>query len=258
MIQNSFTAKELFTMAYLLKKQKMYGLPYEMGKKQHEEMQLVIDELLTQGIVQMDMDGNIEVLPAYGDLVNIYCDCNKCLTINVRKEDMTTQSLIFWVYNNTCFMAECVDDHYIFSPIDDFIVKATIVDLLCTVDADILSEPVVIPQISVIKAKRACTKGKYNDAIQIIRQCGASSDVCNAIVSGLEERAYYFGLVYMDIHTGVCDKKELTYLCTNKILLSLEQTTVNFRTCAVFTPIDCHDMHNAVNTYVNEFMSKED
>ena len=57
MKQSSFTATELYGMAYLMKKQKMYGIPNAMGTDRNIALQTVLDGLVSQGIANMDMDG---------------------------------------------------------------------------------------------------------------------------------------------------------------------------------------------------------
>ena len=65
------------------------------------------------------------------------------------------------------------------------------------------------------------------------------------------------GLVYMDMLTGSCQKQDLSYICSDGILLSLGQTVANLRTCATFTPTHRQDMHEAVMALVNNFLEKE-
>lgn len=256
MRQSSFTAKELYGMAYLAKKQKMYGVPDAMGADRKAELQTVLDGLVSQGIADMDMDGKITLRADYFPTVSYYCDCEKCLTVNVRKEDSTEQSVIFWLHNDGGVMAEVMDDRYVFSAVDMDTVKAMVNGLLCTDSTKELTAPVVIPQLDIVKAKRACLRGNYAEAVRMMRQSGADSRISNAIVSGLQGHAYYLGLLYMDMQTGTCRKKDLSFLYSDGMILSLGQTVANLRTCATFTTITREDMHDTVRSFVNEFAQK--
>ena len=256
MKRSCFTAKELFGMAYLMKKQKMYGIPDAMGAERNMTLQDVLDDLLSQNIAEMDIDGRITLKSEYFPTVNIFCDCQKCLTVNVHTENMSEHSVIFWQQDAVFYMAEVIDDRYVLAQTDEEMVKAMVSGLLFGGDTRIAAYVDVIPQMSIVKAKRVCEKGDYSQAINLIRQCGVSSDVCNVIVSGLCGNAYYLGLVYMDMRTGVCQKRESSFLGSNKTLLSLGQTTANLRTCATFTSVKREEMHNDVKSLVNSFLDK--
>lgn len=258
MLQSSFTAKELFGMAYLMKKPKMYGIPDAMGAERNFALQAVLDELVSQNIVDMDMDGQITLRPEYFATVSAYCDCQKCLTVNMRAEDKTEHSFIFWLRDAECTMAEVVDDRYVFSRTDAAMVEAVVGQLLCSAETRELTSEVVIPQLALVKAKRACVKGDFPEAIRILRQKGATSNVSNAILSGLQGNAHYLGLVYMDVQVGECQKQELSYIYKEGVLLSLGQKIANLRTCATFTQMKCEDMHEEVNVLVRSFLEKKE
>ena len=257
MKQTSFTAKELFGMAYLMKKQKMYGIPNAMEQERNFMLQAVFDGLVAQNIADMDMDGVVTLRPAYFETVDTCCDCQKCLTLNVRTEDRTEHSYIFWLRNAAYTMAEVVDDRYVFSKTEGVMVEAMVNGLLCAPEVGTLTAEAVIPQLEIVKAGRACKKGDYAEALRIIRRGGATADVSNTIIAGLQKNAYYLGLVYMDMQTGDCQKQDLSYVCNEGVLLSLGQTVANLRTCATFTPIKREDMHDAVKVLVHRFLEKE-
>lgn len=257
MKQASFTAKELFGMAYIMKKKKMYGIPDAMEKEHNAALQVVLDGLVSQNIADMNMDGQITLHPEYFATVDTYCDCQKCLTVNARTENKTEHSFIFWLKDSECIMAEVIDDHYVFSQTDSDMVRAIIDRLLYTGEIHVSATEMVIPQLELVKAKRACVKGDYAEMTRVVRQCGATQDVSNAIVAGLQGNAYYVGLVYMDIQTGICQRQDLSYICNDGVLLSLGQTVANLRTSVTFTPVKCEDMHNAAKVLVNIFLEKE-
>lgn len=258
MKQASFTAKELFGMAYLTKKPKMYGIPNATGLEHNFVLQAVLDSLVSQNIADMDIDGQITLRPEYFATVSTYCDCQKCLTVNMRAEDKTERSYIFWLQDDECTMAEVAGNLYVFSSIDAAMVEAMVGQLLCSAEVRELTSEVVIPQLALVKAKRACVKGDYVEAIRIIRQGGATSNISNVILSGIQGNAYYMGLVYMAMQTGECQKQDLSYIYKEGVLLSLGQTIANLRTCATFTPIKCEDMHSAVNVLIHSFLEKKE
>lgn len=258
MKQASFTAKELFGMAYLVKKEKMYGVPDVLGTERNIALQTVIDELVSQKIADINIDGQIALRPEYFSTVNTYCDCQKCMTVNARTEDGTECSYIFWIKDAEYVLAEVVDNQYVFTSTDPDMIKALISQLLCSYQAIELTPMVVIPQLELVKAKRTCVKGDFAETTRIIRQCGASPAVSNAIVAGLQGNAYYLGLVYMDMQTGECQKQDLSYVCNDGVLLSLGQTVANLRTCGTFAPINCEDMHDAVKALMHRFLEKKE
>lgn len=258
MKQASFTAKELFGMAYLAKKEKMYGVPDVLGTERNVALQTVIDELVSKKIADMNIDGQTALRPEYFSTVNTYCNCQKCMTVNARTEDGAEHSYIFWLSDAEYALADVVDDQYVFTSTCPDMIKALVSQLLCSAQAKELTPVVVIPQLELVKAMRTCVKGDYAGTTRIIRQCGASPDVSNTIVAGLQGNAYYLGLVYMDMLTGECQKQDLSYICNDGVLLSLGQTVANLHTCATFTPVKCEDMHDAVKVLVHSFLEKKE
>ncbi|MBE6947723.1 MAG: hypothetical protein E7454_05685 [Ruminococcaceae bacterium] len=256
MKQSSFTAKELFAMAYLLRKPKMYGIPNVMGADRNVSLQVVLDELVSQGVADMDMDGHISLRPEYYTMVNGFCDCQKCLTVNARYNEASMQNIIFWLYDDSWIMSEVIDDRYVFSQADADTIRAIVNNSFCTAEMQELKPEVVIPQVQIGKAKRACLKGNFVEAFRMIRQYGADSDTSSTIVAGLQGSSYYLGLVYMDMQSGACQKQDCSFLYSDSVLLSLDQTVANFRTCATFTPITCADMRHKVNSLLDSFLTK--
>lgn len=256
MKQSSFTAKELFGMAYLMKKQKMYGIPDAMGTERNAVLQAVLDGLVSQGIANMDIDGHITILPEYMTTVNSICDCQKCLTINVRKSDAEEQSFIFWAIDGVWVMSEVVEDRYVFSQTDADMIRAIAVGLLNVGEVRELNSQAIVPQLDIVKAKRACAKGDHIEANRIIRQCGVDPTTSNVITAGLCGHTYYLGLVYMDMRSGNCEKQDMSFICNDRVLFALDQTVANLRTCATFTSISCDDLCNRVDSLLSSFLEK--
>jgi hypothetical protein len=256
MKQSSFTAKELFAMAYLLRKHKMYGIPNAIGPERNAVLQTVFDGLVAQGVADMDIDGHITVRSEYFAMINTICDCQKCLTINVRKDDAREHSLIFWAYNGAWVMSEVVEDRYVFSKTDTDMIKAIYEGFLYAGETKVLSSQAVVPQMDIVKAKRACLTGNYTEAVRLVRQCGIDPVISNVIADGLQGNAYYLGLVYMDMRQGDCKKQEVSFICSDGVLLSLDQMVANLRTCATFTPISRDDLRNRVDFLLNSFLEK--
>lgn len=258
MKQASFTAKELFGMAYLMRKRKMYGIPDVLGPERQIAIQDAIDALISQDIATMDMDGKIALQPVYAETVNTYCDCRKCLTVNVRLEDGVEHSYIFWQQADSYTMAEVVDDRYVFSRVDAQMVAAMVGQNLWKGESRAELSETVIPQLEIVKAKRVCKKGDCVEAARMIRRHCADGAVSNVIDAGLQETSYFLTVVYMDMQTGQCQKKERIYIADKDLLLSLGETTVNFRTCATFTPVTGGEMQAAVGALVDGFLDEKE
>jgi len=254
MKQSSFTAQELFAMAFLMNKQKMYGIPDVMGQARTVALQEALDGLVAQGVADMNIDGQIHLREDYHRLVDSYCDCNRCLTVNVRKQTGAEESVIFWLYDSSYFMAEVMDEHYVFSRADAETVSALITQALYKEHTEKSDWELVIPQTELLKARRACIRGKLEEATQILRQNGAGVNVASFVIQGLQKNAYYFGVVSMLIENSACEKKDLTYLVNDNSALRLDQTVANLRTCAKFSSVSSEEMQHTVKTLVDEFM----
>lgn len=256
MIQYGFTARELFCMAYLTQKKKMYGIPDQMGTDRQAMMQSVIDSLIDKQIAVMDMDGHVSLADEYCELISFVSDCRKCLTINIQKEDQTTQSVILWKYNGRYLMAEAIGERYVMSAVDQSMIRAMTPSVIPKREYSDQTAEAVIPRIELVKAKRFCQSGKQEDAIRVLRQNGADERLASAIAEGLSERAYYLGILYMDVKQDECAKMESAFLSNQDVLLQLSQTIVNFRTCAVFSEVTSESMQNAIAQTIENFLNE--
>ena len=256
MKQSAFTAQELFCMAYLMRKPKMFGIPNVMGKEPEKTLQSVIDNLITQQIAAMDMDGRVSLCEEYRALVDAISDCKKCLTINVQRENRNTQNMIFWLYNGQGMMAEVIGERYIFSAADEVMVRALVDGVLDSNACNKQVADTVIPHIQMVKAKRHCQNGELEAAIRLLRQNGADDEIACVLVDGLLEKANYLGALLMDMRSGECVKTKKAYLSSGGVLLTLNETVINLRSCIAFSGITTDDMRCEMKALVDSFLER--
>ena len=255
-----FTAQELFAMAYISRKQKMYGIPDCFAGLQQAERQLAIqlacDQLSKDSIMQMNADGQYVLNCEYDLLLSFVCDCSRCLTVAIQKGPGSGVNLIFWKKDGQFLQAEAIGNRYFFSLPEPFLIAGCYKDVLKG-GLECNGIPVEIPQIVLTKAKRLCGDRKLDEALRILRQNGANETEAAVIMQGLEEKACYIGMLLMKVDHGVCHIEEHAFLSSRNIVMELSHTVSNFRTCARFTPASVSQAESALATVVQKFLNDE-
>lgn len=258
MVRQSYTAKELFCMAYIQNKQKMYGIPDGFGAMPREmriaEIQRISDGLTDEGIIEMDMDGSVELNESCKAMLDYICECDMCLTLNVQKSPNGLQSYMFWQHNSSYMMAEVIGDRYLLSTADAFTIRGLVEQAWDNDKESSIPDKIIVPQLALVKAKRRIGEEKTEDAFRILRQNGADEKAAQIILSGLSEKAGYLGVLLMDNHTGECKKQEYCYLFDNDVIFALSQQVLNFRTCAVFSGVDSKAVQETLTSAVDNFL----
>ena len=249
-----FNAQELYVLAALSGKKKMYGIPNGFEWLPDDEVnvvrQEVSDALLEEGILSMDFDGEISVSPDYRTLVNAFCDCKRCLTVNRQEPDGNFNDQIFWYYKGTITQATADEGSYFFSEVSPSEVKAELLnDEWKSTDFPAYVET-IIPQIFLEKAKRYALKNT-EETLRILRQNNADERTAAILCDGLQCRAHYFRIILMDMSSGECVKSEKSWLESRGITVSMNTTIVNFRTCTKFVETE----EKCVKAEIAEFVS---
>lgn len=256
MKQSCFSAQELICMAKLCGKKVIHGIPDGFAAISEEDMpvvfQQVYDVLIKKRIAELNFDGRMFLYDEYTELINICCDCDKCLTVNIQRTDHTASDYIFWHFHDTFHMAEVIEDSYVFSKIDAALIGPMISEPGFPCGNTVASSELVIPQTELLKAKRQCKGGSFDSAVRILRQNGADERLSHIIADGLGEKAAYIGLLYMDNREG--GQTEKAYLSSQGAAFELSQTIVNFRTCAVFKEVDGTNVKREISALVDLFL----
>ena len=256
-----FTAQELYVLAATAGKGKMYGIPDGFAWVPDEELQAarqqVSDALLEEDVLAMDFDGKLSVAADYQELVDVYCDCKKCLTVNRQSTDGKSEDLIFWQKDGNIYRAEIDEDWYAISNVSPFEAEASVVAENWPERTSQPSADVIIPQIALTKAKRYAMNGNTEEAHRILRQNGADDRTAAVLCDGLQERAQYVGLLLMDMRSGDCKKTESAFLSSRGINFVMGTTVVNFRTCTTFTECEGAEAQRQIKELVSAFLRTE-
>ena len=128
MKQQLFSAQELYCMAKLSGKKRMFGIPngFEAIPDEYRaaEVEKVCDDLRAKNIAAMDFDGRTTLLADYTELIAIICNCDSCLTVNYQSSIGRSDAVIFWRKGNTYLRADADNGHYVFIPDDQTGVRA--------------------------------------------------------------------------------------------------------------------------------------
>ena len=255
-----FSAQELYVLAAAAKKEKMYGLPDGFSWMPEEEMPVahrqIADALLDEGVLVMDFDGKTSVAAEYVEMVNVYCDCSKCLTLNRQKENGVSEDKIFWQYNERMYCAEAQEDDYVFHTVSGPEIQADLAQEKWT-SVGAAGMETVIPQIALTKAKRYAIKEKTEEALRILKQNGADNRTAAVLYDGLREKAQYLGLLLMDMSSGTCEKTEKAWLNGRGVIYSMGKTVVNLRTCTVFTEVEREAVSQDIEKLAAAFFRRE-
>lgn len=256
-----FTAQELYVLAETAGKSKMYGIPdgfaWVPGEELRAMRQQIGDALLEEDILEMDFDGKLNVAADYQELVGVYCDCQKCLTINRQSNDGRSEDMIFWQKDKNIYRAEIDEDWYAIGKVSPFEAEASVI---AENWPERLSQPlaeVVIPQIALTKAKRYAMSGNTEEALRILRQNGADDRTAAVLCDGLREKAQFIGLLLMDMRSGNCEKTESAFLSSRGITFAMRTTIVNFRTCTTFAECEGTEAQRQIEENVTAFLRTE-
>ena len=258
MPRNSFNAIEIAAIATVEGVEKVYGLPDVFAGlpagEQSTLLQSAIDDLMREQIIKMDFDGNTELGTEYVDTFSDIFSCNKCLSVNIQAGSNGARAFIFWkAENNRLVMAEAVEDNYVLSRSDGSFLK----ELMATFPFKATASPMinlVIPGISLTKAKRACDEQRFDDAVRLLRQAGADDSMANVLLDGLRFQAEVLSAVLIEPELGE-RVTEHTYLQTNRGLFSVGEKKVNLRTCAEIAAVDFGVAKATVEQLINSFLS---
>lgn len=256
MIRMSFTAQELYCMAIIQNKKTMYGIPDVMSGAPRGMIHEIINVMLTHHLAQMDLDGNTSLQEPYAELMEFCCDCERCLTIDLRKSGSKTQSVILWKRDGRYLFAQWVRERFVFSEMNEMMVRA-LAELVLPGEYGLGELPeVMIPNNQLQQSKRMCSRDNTADAIRLLRQNGATEEAAWVIADGLGEEAYALNMTLLDMTRGECEKTEAAYLASRGHLLALDKAVANQRTCTVFRPADTPRMRQTVQQLTARFLKE--
>ncbi len=250
MIYQRFTAEEIYCMSILNKEHSLYGIPG--SSLTPADRQTVINRLFEKEIAVMDMDGRTSLAAGYEELIQLCCNCEKCLTATWSTPE-GCHALIFWKTGDCCLMAEVQESDYIFSSADPLLVAALIQIPAFRDDNWSDSKAVQFPKPVLTKVKRRVLRGQTEDALRLLQQNGIPMPVAAALADGLQEKAVYAGLLYMDNTTGETQTDTLNYLSGNGKLLSLSETEVAFRQCACVEEVHTDTAMASIQSLIGRF-----
>lgn len=254
-----FQAQELYILAAIAGKEKMYGIPNGFaGTSQREEQtvrQIITDSMLEEGIINMDFNGNYSISEKYAAIAEIYCDCNKCMTVNKQLPDGKAENLIFWRDDAHLFLAEIEGDYYCLRECDTMEVEARVSGESWTGVEEYYNSVFTIPQIALKKAKRFAIKNDSDNAIRILKQNGADERAAVILFDGLQETAHYLRLRLLNLKPDYCEEVEKEWLNSRGVILSLHQTVVNYRTCTCFTEVSEKSVEQGVREILANYLA---
>lgn len=260
MNQQRFKALELIYLAALSGKEKIYGIPDAFAaippsqrKKASSEAE---EQLLARQILTMDFDGKVCVSEGCRELIEFCCDCRKCLTINLQKADGTACSFIFWKKDKKLLVAEVIGEQYLLSFTSAETVRKILDELRWDVSGE-MPPKAEVPQTVLAKAKRLWASGKDDEMFRLLRQNGANEQMASIILDGLQEKAQYVGFLLMDNKKDICEKTEVAFLGSRGVVLALNQSIVNFRSCLVFKPVNAEAADKSLLSLAESFLQKE-
>lgn len=259
MTYRQFTSQELFCMAKIAHKKAMYGVPDGFEMLSEDEKPLaqagVLDGLLAKQIVEMDMDGKTVLSdPSNQDMLAAICDCEACLTVNYQFGHDRAEDVVFWKTESGLLRADVIDGHFVFVSEDALGLKNYLSTISLSSGAFKGKKSVTIPQIALARAKRAVIDGKKDDAERALMQNGAG-DLADVILSGLEEKADYLGLLLMVNKPDEKAPQQAAFTGAEGILLSLSDAVLAYRNCTAFTTCSEIDVTDQVHSYLEQFLA---
>ena len=261
MIQSSFTLEQLFCMAQIARKKRLFGIadPFQGHDTDNRSavMSETVDELLQLGVVEVDFINGVCIKEQYKDYLSFICDCDMCLVCN-QMECGDTKNVVLWKKNGTFLMAEMVGNRVVLSNLSMTQVEYLLAAIKFGESANIIVDSFCIPQIELSKAKRLLMNGKRQEAVRVLRQNGTEQHLVRALLTGLEEKASFLGLTLVDCETDGVNQTEHTWLFSEDILLSLQKQVINYRTCTRFEVVSFSLVNEQICSVRNRFCESRD
>jgi hypothetical protein len=225
-------------MAFLCRKQKLYGIPDAFAGVPQDQRQAAIrsacDSLVEKQIATTDFDSQITLDPDYLKLVDMCCDCERCAAITSQKKDGTASSKLFWRKRDEFLMAEATGTAYVFSKVLQEDVAKYWPTYQPTEKLGVEVRETAIPSVSLTKAKRAVLNGDDDAASRALRENGAGPSLTTILVDGLKETADYLGVLLVSTSGTESTTEERAWLSGHGAILEIGKTVINFRTCITF------------------------
>ena len=258
-----FTSIDLYCLAYLCGKTKIYGLPdplYNLADEQKSELiDATINTFLERGILIMDFDGNQSLHKELKELVAVFSDCDECLTVNISKPDIEDKDLIVWKKGDAFYLAQLNNAVYTISVMGENEIRNEFCNFyseLCESETSVES---TVLNMSLVKASRAAEKGDMQEALRILKQDGVSDSIASVVVDGMQKKASYLGCLLIEIskQNGKTEKYS-AFLCSRNKTLHLTQRYCNLRNCTAFGSISKVDAVNEINCILDAFFSRKE
>lgn len=256
MTRTNYTAQELFTLAYVSKKRKIYGVQDTFSQMSVSEREQAIngvcDSLLTDSTIDIDFDGNYSVNKTNTELIQFLCEPDMCIVIDVQRASNQSVQYIVWKRRSRTLQAEVINNRFeFFCENPEWIAKR------CTglLQGEDTIDKTVIPRIALQKASRCCAADNPDDAIRILRQNSASEELAALIVDSLYGKATCIRATKLSLRGEECKNRSVAFLSGRNTVLSIGETIVNLRTCAVFTGITAEAAEKEIESLLLGFVN---
>ena len=262
MKQKTFTALEIYCMAFLAGKEKMYGIADAFSlippTQREETLQRETDLLLDKGCLEMDFDGALALSPDGAFVVEAVTSCESCLIVcrNSPKEGSLTS--IFWRGGETFLRADLRKDLYCFSECTaESVREALPVWRLKPAEEEAESVEAEISQSVLGKAKRYLAEGNRQEALRLLQQNGIGRRPAGLLADALEEKLRYLGLTVVSPRGEKPGKFNAAWLAGEDRLLSLKASERNGQPGTRFESITEDRLGQETEAMLRHFLPEE-
>ena len=256
-MQYSFSAQELLCMAYFADYEYICGIPDIFSVVPEEEAVRLFDEtaekLLSDGVLEMDFDGEVSLCEPYWEVMQMCCACDRCLTVNRQFGEDSGQTQIFWILDGVCWMAEACNQKYLFS-VADF--------PMMTADIGWNSENLIaVPEMTIVdaflfKAKRQLLEGNEENCQRTLYQNGASKELAAVLMDGYKNQAEFLELSLFTFEEDELVEITVSFLGGHGISLEMIPKQEGFRDCTAFIPRDNKEINDGIRRLCALFLGK--
>lgn len=252
------SAVDLYGMAYLNRKRKIYGMPNIFVDIDRSDALAVLKEIaagfVDRGIADLDMDGNISLRTEYKMMLDQMCNCEKYLTVTYCTPQEHTGSRIFWLSGRELLMAEKSGGTYRISTVDTETAEALIRSYFPVSHSVVDAVETVIPKVVLKSAAEACKSGNMYDCVRVLRQNGADERTAHLICCGLSGNANWLAVCYADDKSETNEKQSKVYVWTEDWLLEVERRMIGLRSGVAFVPVDADRCAAELTVMIDSFL----
>lgn len=256
MLHYEFSVQELLCMALMNGFEEIWGVPNVLQTLTQEQMgevlQKTVDQLLDKQVFTMDLDGNMTMQEDYLPVVQICCDCDRCLAVSGQKPGKEAYEVVVWACQGLYLAARVSGGIYTFYAVDE----QTLESFVCwDATGSAGGASAVVSRSALRKAERHFRDGQTGDGLRVLYRDGVPENIAAVLGETMLGKAEILDLT-VNRRTGT-ERTRFACRCIGGGGMTLEigNQTAGFKTCVELVPADAKAVKEKLDKTLREFFA---